>query len=888
MTADDIIEFICQNKASKVLQHLADMPWADRRKHAKPVMQLFKATIWVFPKDRSAPKVRDEDAVVVAVLATATLAELKAIKLWQLPKSPRIDEVLRALQPDWIADWVDFMVANNPHTIPRLAPIWENGLCPRPTSDAFILGYYAKGAVHSSGQIEEDIFLSQDVWRFFEVEGGGEFSLAASDKYAHPSSTWERQLLQYADAGKLNRGRLLDASLDALDRDFGQFVAGWYARFHKALNPSTEEIVARAPRYLRLLSSTVPPTVSFAIQAVQTADKAQAIPPARLLDAIGPALTARAKGTVTAGLRLIASAAKGDPSLSTDAAKLAVTALVAEDAGLQGKVLDLIEKLGCAQDDDVRATVAEYVPLAAPSVRVRMAALAGALSDDTQEAAVDREAPQATPIVPVATADEALALFLSVLENHRDPFAIERAMDGVARFGASLRASDTAASPLKKRARQLFDNPNDCALRLALAITGCDLAEATPQRSLWQEMDKTSPHMVLSPGSFGRLLMDRNAELLTQVINGHILPMLSMPSDTSGHIAANDLCDRLTMYREHEVAPGSVDFQMALLRLAPDGAADVLPKLSGATEFESALMYALGAEVVPGVNAPLWAAAWAACQPVEADPRIADLFKPHLPDCGLPASLKAWREDSDNGQYYWPRIAVPVSNVEDTDLTAAIPAMFYPPPPEYYFGTAHCGAVFEDVAWVSLLRPGWQEPFFRQAILSLDTYQKLSDHYCLGFLEPLFRPGITVGLLGHAMLVYYLASEDKSVSTLTADAIAELALLNKLDVDLFSDALSQLMMIDALPTGRWTKGLATVAQAGAATFSREVITQVLDFTPDQTPRNIGGMLELLYELHISSNTAPHRPETLACLRGLPGGGKIAKCVKQLLKLSENG
>ncbi len=887
MTEADFIQFISTNTAETVLQQMAKTPKADRRKHAKAVMRLFKATVWVFHKEPGRPKVADEGAVVIAVLATASLSELKAIKLWRLPERPRIDEVLRALQPDWIEEWVLDLIEDNPHRIQRVALIWENGLCPRPTSDAFIMGYYARGFVRSNDEIDEDVFFSQDVWRFFEVEGGGEFSLAACDKYVSPTSTWAHRLLTYAEAGKLDRGRLLDAALDALDRDFGQFVAGWYSRFHTSLKPTPEEIAVRVPRYLRLLSSAVPPTVSFAIKAVQAAEKAQAIAPAALLDALEPTLQARAKGTVTAGLQLLASGAKRDPSLSIRAAQIATLALVNEDAGLQDKALDLIEKLGGAEDSAVRSAVAEYVPLAAPSVQARMAALSGVQRGKTDDVMPIRQPAEATAIAPVADADEARAVFLSVLENRRDPFAIERAMDGVARFGAALCTDDKALSPLKKRARQLFNTPNDSVVRLAMAVTGCDLADGTPQHTLWQELGKDSSHSMLSSGSFGRLLMDRNAEILARVMDGHAMPMLSMPSGTSGCIAAGDLVSRLAVYRDDGVAPGPVDLQLALVRLAHGNRKAALANLSDQTEAERAVMYALGADVTPGNDAPLWAAAWAARQPAEADSRIAALFKPNLPDCGIPAqvSLKAWRQDSDSGPYYWPRIAIPVVNVDGADTAAALPAIFYPRDTNYYFSGRHCGVVFEDVAWASLVRPGWQEPFFRQAILALETDQKLSDHYCLGFLEPFFRPGITVGPLGHATLVYYLASQDKSVTALASDAIAELALIGKLDVGSFSDVLKQFLMIDALPTGRWTKGLAAVAQAGAGDFSRQVISEALGFSPDKTPRDMGGMLELLYELHISSNTVPDRPETLACLKTMPGGGKVAKFAGKLIKMA---
>ncbi len=67
----------------------------------------------------------------------------------------------------------------------------------------------------------------EDVWRFFEVEGGGEDSLANYEKYCKTNrESWAGRLKRFSEEGKLDRQRLLDASLDASDRDFAQYRAG--------------------------------------------------------------------------------------------------------------------------------------------------------------------------------------------------------------------------------------------------------------------------------------------------------------------------------------------------------------------------------------------------------------------------------------------------------------------------------------------------------------------------------------------------------------------------------------------------------------------------------------------------------------------------------------
>src|SRR2546427_345949 len=112
------------------------------------------------------------------------------------------------------------------------------------------------------------------------------------------SGTAIRQAARSADdaaEGKVPRWRLLDATLDALQRDFVQYRAGWFAGLHRDLQPSVAERVERLDRYSALLASRIPPTVSFALDALVTVERAGELPPEVLLAHLAPAVQARAK-----------------------------------------------------------------------------------------------------------------------------------------------------------------------------------------------------------------------------------------------------------------------------------------------------------------------------------------------------------------------------------------------------------------------------------------------------------------------------------------------------------------------------------------------------------------------------------------------------------------
>src|SRR5258708_26559992 len=152
--------------------------------------------------------------------------------------------------------------------------------------------------------LDDPGLLEFEIWELFRIEGNSQLSLSGIEKYGH-KGIWARTFVELAAEGRISRTRLLDQSLDALDSDFHQFRAGWFSRFHEALEPTLEERAARSGRYLRLIGSRIPPTVSLALKAVQPLCPADLLKPADVLAAIPAAVYAWGKGAVTLALRLV-------------------------------------------------------------------------------------------------------------------------------------------------------------------------------------------------------------------------------------------------------------------------------------------------------------------------------------------------------------------------------------------------------------------------------------------------------------------------------------------------------------------------------------------------------------------------------------------------------
>jgi hypothetical protein len=453
------------------------------------------------------------DAAEIAALAACSLAELKHLGHRAIPDDEIAYAVLEDRRPPWIEDWAKMVLEINPRHWPVVRRLVHEGICRRPDSDNYFLGLLeVNDAVFGRHQdvrnamLQDPIFLKEDLWRLFEIEGGGEYSLANREKYAKPEKQWCTVLVQLATEQKLPRGRLLDASLEALERDFAQFRAGWFSRFHEMLQPTLDERVARVERYLRLLASHNSPTVSFALASLKILEKAKRLSAGSVVEHIEPALGARHKSTVLTALQLLGKAVRDKPGLERQTARVATTALSHESAEAQGAALDFIQRCGDVADAELVALVQEKAEFVAPSQRRRLIAWLGeekpAAAHETQpvldlqallkraahlerslarQAGVDAvaaairdgcgavaalefdgtEFPRLDPamaIQPIQDLEELIDCFATTLENADDLDEVERVLDGVSRL-CDQRRSDfgSRTGPLLKRATKLLE-----------------------------------------------------------------------------------------------------------------------------------------------------------------------------------------------------------------------------------------------------------------------------------------------------------------------------------------------------------------------------------------------------------------------------------------------
>ena len=792
------------------------------------------------PTDEKALE-RVTEAASAALAGTATLSELKKLgwRVWHLEEPAW--RLLAHRNPEWLQEWAEWVVGENSQSWKYARALVRDGSIARPAGDSYItamLGHAWRNSALELLRSDPDL-LEHEVWRLFEVEGGGEDSLAARDKYTASDRSWRHALVTLANEGKLSRDRLLDESLGALERDFGQFRAGWFSAFHDALGPSLDERTSRVHRYLALLASRIPPTVSFALKALALLDKADRVPGDALIGHIAPALGAREKGTVLLALKLLDRAAKRERVLCDPAASVACEALMHEKPDVQSAALDLIERHGRADDASLADLVRTRLPDIAPSQRPRAeawlgneapaassssavptgaddlqnraaalpekwrrlagvdAALAALRGEGTPLPVVDLAAggfPVLDPaalVTPIASLDELIDVCASVIENNGPPDEIERMLVGISRLcGERPDDFERRVGPLTKRAKSLaarFDHGG--------AYLG------------WMKRDLPELVLAWTTGAVakrgtGKVDMTwfhghRILEVARRAAAGAPALLLAAPTHAGGWLDPRVLVQRAADLQARALQPGAFDAIQALLRVAPDHRTEALSaaaELNG--EFGDAVRYALGGERIEiGSTLALWIAAARARAP-RGDDAALDARHPGLgPDAALSArcTLDAERSIHTYGGkeyvYYRPTLSVvprPPAKLDERHPTVMLHA-----PIELE------SKDLEVRRWLATIWPAGREAWFAQGVRVLADNLDWAEAEWQNrvHLEALLEPDTALGEMGLTLLALGLAAKEPGESGLATDAAIAAIRDGRLNGPLLGEAMASLLKV---------------------------------------------------------------------------------------------
>src|SRR5213593_1549370 len=623
-------------------------------------------------------------------------------------------------RPPWLSGLAETLMAKSVRHWPLCYRLVMAGLCQRPTSENWCLGFLAHGRCPDQ-HLSDPVFVERELWRLFEIEGTSVLSFTNLDRFSK-GRPWATALLACAAEGKIPRARLLDATLDALQRDFVQYRAAWFAELHRDLQPSVAERVERLDRYSALLASRIPPTVSFALDALVTVERAGELPPEVLLAHIAPAVQARAKKTALAALALAERVAGREPRVARQTATLAAEALGHDAADVQARAIAVVTRLGDKTDRVFVELVRDRARGTSATLRPRLLDWLGeppppARAEPTPAAAPASTGAPEAPLRRARSLDDAIDLLAGAIERFDAADEMEGALDGVARF-CGERPPDFALrlKPLTKRAGTILGaKPPPAFGGYDLRGDLCTLALA------W-----SSNQPVGAAGSerFMRtFLAGRIREVAVRAAAARPTTLLATPTHRDGWIDPEVLVKRALA-----AVPDPLDAVQSLLRIAREGRPRGLALAADVPgEYGAALRFALGgpraAEAPAG---DLWLAAEAA--------RLSDSLASRFDLLRHPMMLNvAW----DNGK-----------RRRNETLTMRWVVTVFPADLENYFLVGG-SAIICNLEW-------WQALWWN----------------CV-YLEPLLRPDVALGRNARRLLAAALASKPPAEGGLATDVLIQ-------------------------------------------------------------------------------------------------------------------
>lgn len=461
------------------------------------------------------------DTIPVALYATATLSELKKARCW-IHDQEVLLSVWGQRRPPWLAEWAAWSLDQNPGSWKWVRAMEKLGWLERPPQESYWMGMI-RGADREGALalLDRDPELRDLVWHLFEVEGKGENSLAAFDKYCSEEKSWSHALLSLSARGVLARERLLRASLEALALDFEAFRAGWFSRFHEALQPSLRERGDCAGLYAGLLSSRIRPTQSMALKALGLLLKAGQLSWAEQARSTLPAaLLSSDKGTALAALKLALQLPGEQP------AELAAIALDHAHAEVQSAALQALRKLLPRPDPARWRSRGDHL---AASLQPVWREWLGAPMETVEVSLVTPGVPaRSEEILACGDLDEVIQLAARMLESPDPPWEAERLLDGMLRFP---RPTGPSTQAIAKRARQ------------KAAKTDLDHRDLAQTVLCWLEPESPLPQP--SKTDVRGFLTLRLREVAQALVQGRSSALVSLPEQPCGLLRLSTLQERL-------------------------------------------------------------------------------------------------------------------------------------------------------------------------------------------------------------------------------------------------------------------------------------------------------------------------------------------------------
>lgn len=582
-------------------------------------------------------------AQVAAQTAVVALGPVPAYLQWQRPDLDQLERVVRSRSRAWRNGWAEWAITR---TYLDAVLTWQiirrmvrDGLCDEPAVDERLVArvMYTVATLARGGSALADTIEPADVLRadlpVLESTVWESLKLERSAQRDWMFDEWDVVLIQLATEGLVDRDRLVDETIDALERYPAPAHAKRVIAFHdKLLAPSPDEMMARIDRYLAWLESDRDTLVGFALGNLLRVEAAgAALDPVVVLDHLGPVMGISAKTHARRAVALVGRVLAREPALTRDGVGLLLSSITHPARDVQVAAAKLLVRHAGALDGQAKVRLQTVAPALDPDARLALGDLVKLVAepDDEGPACEIPRRPDLRPervprtltsaaLKPIADVEELLELASKILEGLDDPDEFERLVGALDRFPLALVAPGRRKALLRRIRRR------GARGQLPAAVLEC-----------W--LDPESAHAIGAWGGRSGAAKLRLRALSQRLLARQQGVLLCAATHRGGFLDGAVLARRLS---ESSVVDDA-DLAAALLRLPVFGREQSLETIAasgGEVGAIAELVLGRRTKVADGATLPAsWDAASAICAPSSLelepwpqrdDPRITPLWVP--------------------------------------------------------------------------------------------------------------------------------------------------------------------------------------------------------------------------------------------------------------------
>lgn len=447
---------------------------------------------------------------------------------------------------------------------------------------------------------KHDITLKEHIWAIFEYESLVDVVDSGAKEAYEKDDTAEDErvsvaLCRFSLDGRLDRNRLLKATLAAFHRNFKKGLVGWFAALFEMLQPTTEELLPLQEEMMQVFTSSYTKPIYVMLQQLKKIASETDFRYQEFVERVTPLFFSSPKNSLLTICAIFEQLADRYPEMQETCCIALCQLFLKKDESLQKKAADFILKYADGSSSLLRETLQSYQPEMLQSIQGMLASFISSSSTTAEEAITEIRICREDNRIPFPAGKDDFLFQLSRLFDMEESWEVDTTIASLIAFHPQLNEDDfDRIDPLFRRAykewgemytillatflmeyRRLWTHPTsltgslkNMCLRLGEKITGTDRSGGVYDERFIERLARWKPYD--GKRTCYRPVKYLWLEVIRKIKDKDPLPLLSTPTHIPAYIEASEFVKRLALYQEANTTPCSWDFQLAIARCAPE------------------------------------------------------------------------------------------------------------------------------------------------------------------------------------------------------------------------------------------------------------------------------------------------------------------------------